>query len=126
MGRRSIDEMNKIRAANGLSVIPKKTRESRAILPESKKKRNQEILATMLSKKGQSVVTKVLDKALDDDDPDQLACLKIVMDRVLPSDYLAKNKGKSSAIQINISGVGQEVNSRTIDAETFEIEEDDG
>lgn len=124
MGRRSIDETNKIRAANGLSVIPKKTRQSKAILPESKKKRNQEILATMLSRKGQAVVTKVLDKALDDEDDDQLACLKIVMDRIMPSDYLAKNKGKSSAIQINISGVGQEVNTRTIDSDTLEIEED--
>jgi hypothetical protein len=38
-----------------------------------------------------------------------MACLKLVMDRVLPADYLSKVKGKSNQIQINITGVGQEV-----------------
>ena len=44
-------------------------------------------------------------KALDDDDDDQMACLKIVMDRVLPTDYINKMKSNGNQIQIHISGV---------------------
>ena len=61
----------------------------------------------MLGRKSKYIVQKVLDKALDDDDEDQMACLKLVMDRVLPADYLAKAKGKSNQISITISGVGE-------------------
>jgi len=74
-------------------------------LPAHKKARSQEVLATMLNSKGKRVVEKVLMKALDDDDDDQMACLKIVMDRVLPTDYINKMKGNGNQIQIHISGV---------------------
>lgn len=110
MGRRSIDEINEIRQAAGLSLkkrkLPKhyKTK-SNAILPQSKKARHQEVLAGMLNSKGKKVVDKVLNKALNDDDDDQLACLKIVMDRILPSDYINKVKTNGNQIQIHISGV---------------------
>jgi hypothetical protein len=106
-GRRSIEETNKIREANGLPLIQKKEPKSKAILPESKKARAQEVLATMLGRKGKNVVQKVLDKALNDEDDDQMACLKLVMDRILPADYLAKVKGKSNQISIQIMGVGE-------------------
>jgi hypothetical protein len=106
-GRRSIEDTNKIREANGLPLIQKKEPKSKAILPESKKARSQEVLATMLGRKGKNVVQKVLDKALNDEDDDQMACLKLVMDRILPADYLAKVKGKSNQISIQIMGVGE-------------------
>lgn len=106
-GRRSIEDTNKIREANGLPLIQKKEPKSKAILPESKKARAQEVLATMLGRKGKNVVQKVLDKALNDEDDDQMACLKLVMDRILPADYLAKVKGKSNQISIQIMGVGE-------------------
>jgi hypothetical protein len=130
VGRRSNEDTNKARLSAGRAPLPVKKRASNAILPESKKKRNQEILATMLSRKGKAVVEKVMEKALDDDDSDQLACLKIVMDRILPADYLAKNKGKGGAIQINISGVGiPEVSSKEVEDDGVieaEYEEQDG
>jgi len=119
-GRRSIEDTNKIREANGLPLIQKKEPKSKAILPESKKARSQEVLATMLGRKGKNVVQKVLDKALNDEDDDQMACLKLVMDRILPADYLAKVKGKSNQISIQIMGVGE----TTIQSSEKEEEED--
>ena len=119
-GRRSIEDTNKIREANGLPLIQKKEPKSKAILPESKKARAQEVLATMLGRKGKNVVQKVLDKALNDEDDDQMACLKIVMDRILPADYLAKVKGKSNQISIQIMGVGE----TTIQSSEEEVDED--
>lgn len=133
-GRRSIEETNKIREANGLPLIQKKEPKSKAILPESKKARAQEVLATMLGRKGKNVVQKVLDKALNDEDEDQMACLKLVMDRILPADYLNKVKGKSNQISIQIMGVGEttiqssseEEDLETIDVDYEDIEPDDG
>lgn len=119
-GRRSIEETNKIREANGLPLIQKKEPKSKAILPESKKARAQEVLAVMLGRKGKNVVQKVLDKALNDEDDDQMACLKLVMDRILPADYLAKVKGKSNQISIQIMGVGE----TTIQSSEEEVDED--
>jgi hypothetical protein len=130
-GRPSLVRENNKRIAEGLPPIPKNTKlnkrvqKSKAILPENKKARAQEVLAEMLGRKGKYVVQKVLDKALTDGDPDQMACLKLVMDRVLPADYLSKIKSKSNQIQINISGVGQDVEviGEEVDGEI--IEEDD-
>jgi hypothetical protein len=129
-GRPSLVRENKARLEQGLEpILPKqkinkKAYKSTAILPEKKKARAQEVLAEMLGRKSKYIVQKVLDKALDDNDEDQMACLKLVMDRVLPADYLSKVKGKSNQIQINITGVGQET---TIVGETLEAEyeEDD-
>ena len=114
-GRPALVRLNKERAEQGLPpVLPKQSinkkvvkRKSDAILPVSKKARAQEVLAEMLGRKSKYIVQKVLDKALDDNDEDQMACLKLVMDRVLPADYLAKAKGKSNQISITISGVGE-------------------
>jgi len=134
-GRRSIEDTNKIREANGLPLIQKKEPKSKAILPESKKARAQEVLATMLGRKGKNVVQKVLDKALNDEDDDQMACLKLVMDRILPADYLAKVKGKSNQISIQIMGVGEttiqsseeeEVDEDLVDIEYEEVINNDG
>ena len=112
-GRPALVRENIQRAKEGLPpILPnkritKKAAKSKAILPQSKKARSQEVLAEMLGRKGKYIVQKVLDKALDDDDEDQMACLKIVMDRVLPSDYISKMKGKNNQISIQIMGVGE-------------------
>ena len=80
MGRKSLETINKERKALGLpfrkrkKTLYKKKVKSNAILPETKKKRSQEILAVMLSTAGNKVVEKVLSKALDDDDKDQTVC----------------------------------------------------
>ena len=116
MGRKSLEVINQERIKLGLPIrkrkktIYKKKNPHGSILPQSKKARAQEILAGMLSVSGKKVVDKVIKKALDDDDKDQVVCLKMVLDRVVPSDYLYKAKSTGNKIEIQISGVDSPVN----------------
>ena len=125
-GRPSIKNQNKKRKEEGLPPIQSSINK-KAILPQSKKARSQEVLAEMLGRKSKYIVQKVLDKALNDEDEDQMACLKIVMDRVVPADYLTKMKSKNNSINIQIMGVGETVISskedEEIDGEFTEIKE---
>jgi hypothetical protein len=135
-GRPALVRLNKERMEQGLEPIEYKKnkiikkRKSDAILPVSKKARAQEILAEMLGRESKYIVEKVLFKALDDTDDDQMACLKIVMDRILPADYLEKVKGKSNHISIQIMGVGETVihssEDEIQDVPYEEIKEEDG
>lgn len=120
-GRRSIDETNKIRASLGLSVVPKKERKSNAILPNEKKARHQQILAELIGKKSKAVVQRVIDKALNPEDPDQMACLKLIMDRVIPTSYFEKEKTGNNGVTIQIMGVETKIND-TVDAEFVEVD----
>jgi hypothetical protein len=119
-GRRSIEETNKIRASLGLAVVPKKKPKSTAILPSEKKARAQEILATMLTKKSKVLVQRIMDKALDDDDPDQMACLKMCVDRMIPVSYFEKEKTGNKGVTIQIMGVGQTNIQEDVDGETID------
>jgi hypothetical protein len=87
---------------------------------ESKKKRNkvgrpvgdagriQEFKARLLSTTGTKVIDTVLRKALDDEDKDQVACLKMCLDRMLPTSLFEKDaKGQRNAVTINITGLGE-------------------
>jgi hypothetical protein len=135
-GRPSLVRENKVRIEQGLEPIPYKKklnkkapakRKSDAILPQSKKARHQEILAEMLNRRGKYIVNRILEKAMDDEDKDQMECLKIVIDRILPKEFMAKASNKSNAIQIHISGVGQEVSidsEQIVDADYKEVYEE--
>ncbi len=107
--KRSIEEVNAIRVPLGFKPKEKAVRKSNAILTESKKAKSQAVLAKMLGTKGQAVVKKILDKALDDNDEDQMACLRLVADRIIPLTYFDPNKAKtaSNGVTIQIVGVGQ-------------------
>jgi hypothetical protein len=112
MTKRTIEEINAIRVPLGFPERKKAVSKSKprpAILPESKKAQAQAVLAKMLGKKGRDVVNKILAKALDDKDEDQMACLKLVADRIIPASYfdLDKTKNKSSGVTIQILGVGE-------------------
>lgn len=124
-GRPSLIRANKLLIENGIDPVSNNLTKpvSKAILPVSAKARHQEILAGMLNKKGKAVIQKILDKALNDEDKDQMACLKIVADRIIPADYLTKASGKSNQINISITGIGQvEATTEVYDME--EVEED--
>ena len=120
-GRPALVRENYKRQEMGLKPIPKTPpnakRDANRILPVSKKARHQEILAGLLNSKGKAVIQKILDKALTDGDADQMACLKLVADRIIPADYLSKASGKGNQINISITGMGQ-VETSTYDAET--------
>jgi hypothetical protein len=49
----------------------------------------------------------VIDIALDDGHPGQMAALKMCMDRTLPTSLFDKEKGARSAVTINITGIGE-------------------
>jgi len=131
-GRPALVRENYKRQEMGLKPIPKtpinSKRDANRILPVSKKARHQEILAGLLNSKGKAVIQKILDKALTDGDADQMACLKLVADRIIPADYLSKASGKGNQINISITGIGQTVD---IEQEAYEaqdaeiIQEDD-
>jgi hypothetical protein len=130
-GRPALVRENYKRQEMGLKPIPKTPinakRDASRILPVSKKARHQEILAGLLNSKGKAVIQKILDKALTDGDADQMACLKLVADRIIPADYLSKASGKGNQINISITGIGQ-VETSTYDnddVQDAEIVEDD-
>jgi hypothetical protein len=51
------------------------------------------------------LVNKVIAKALNDEDKDQMVALKLCLDRILPVSLFEKAKDSRSAIQINITGL---------------------
>jgi hypothetical protein len=131
-GRPSLVRQNNERIEQGLEPIdyrkglnkkaPKKQK-SNAILPMSKKARTQEILAEMMTRKGKYIVQRIIEKALDDDDKDQMSCMQIVIDRILPKDYMAKAKSNGNSININITGVGETVIEAEEDVQDAEFED---
>jgi len=99
------------------TVQPRRGRPPKSVV-ESKKKRNkvgrpvgdagriQEFKARLLSTTGTKVIDTVLRKALDDEDKDQVACLKMCLDRMLPTSLFEKDaKGQRNAVTINITGL---------------------
>lgn len=55
------------------------------------------------------LVNKIINKALDDNDKDQMVALKLCLDRILPVSLFEKAKDQRSAIQINITGLNDVV-----------------
>ena len=117
---------NRERALQGLPPLkpPSAKKKSQAIVPVSKKQKYQEVLAEMLNKKGKTVVKKILEKALDDECPQQMDAMKIVIDRILPKDYLEKAKTRSGNVTIQITGVNGETNITAVSDEPEFIEAD--
>jgi len=95
--------------------------------PPGEAARIKEFYARLLSTSGEKVIETVLRKAMDDQDKDQVACLKMCMDRLLPVSHFEKQgQGRSNAIQVQIVTTGtpqiaareaQEVNYEVIDME---------
>lgn len=76
--------------------------------PAGDNSRIAEFKARLLSTTGNKVIDTVLRKALDDSDKDQVACLKMCMDRLLPLSMFEKDaKGQRNSVTINITGIGE-------------------
>lgn len=75
-------------------------------LPKTDTLRLKELKEVLLKTGGKNVVQKVVDIALDDSHPGQMAALKMCMDRTLPVSIFEKEKGQRSAVTINITGLG--------------------
>lgn len=99
--------------------------------PPGEAARIKEFYARLLSTSGEKVIETVLRKAMDDGDKDQVACLKMCIDRLLPLSHFEKQgQGRSNAIQVQIvtTGTPQIAARETeqIDYEVVDMEASDG
>ena len=112
---------------------PKKTdieaKKSRAVRgrPPGEASRIKEFHARLLATSGEKVINTIIRKALDDNDKDQVACLRMCVDRVLPMSYFEKEKQAGrGGINITISGINDTVQvteNEVIEAEDVEWED---
>jgi hypothetical protein len=84
--------------------------------------RINEFKARLLGTSGDKIIETLIHKALDPNDKDQIAALKMCVDRVLPLSMFdaAKNSGQTPQISINITGL----NSPTVDAGVVDMVQD--
>jgi len=90
-----------------------------AVLPKTEYQRLKELKKMLVESRGESVVKKVLDIAMNDDHPQQMAALKMCMERALPVSLFEKTSAQRSAVNITISGIGVSV-SDTVDIQDVE------
>ena len=90
------------------SLVESKKRPGKVGRPVGDAGRIQEFKARLLSSSGTKIIDTVIRKALDDNDKDQIAALKMCMDRLLPTSLFEKDaKGQRNAVTINITGLGE-------------------
>jgi hypothetical protein len=91
--------------------------------PAGDSARIAEFKARLLGTSGDKIIETLIAKALNPNDKDQIAALKMCVDRILPVSVFdaAKNSGQSPQISINITGL----NSPTVDAGVVDMIEDD-
>ena len=75
-----------------------------------------EFKARLLGTSGEKIINTLISKALDPDDKDQAACLKMCIDRVLPLSAFdaSKQQGGVPQISINITGLTGSVESTPV------------
>ena len=85
--------------------------------------RINEFKARLLGTSGDKIIETLIHKALDPNDKDQIAALKMCVDRVLPLSMFdaAKNSGSVPQISINITGL----TSPAVDADVVDMGEVD-
>lgn len=78
--------------------------------------RIEEFKARLLGTNGEKIINTLISKALDPDDKDQIAALKMCVDRVLPLSMFdaAKNSGTTPQISINITGLTGTVDTQPV------------
>ena len=78
-----------------------------ATLPKTDNQRIKELKELMIRSGGKDVAEKVIQIALTDNHPGQMAAIKMCMDRALPISMFEKTSSQRSAVTINITGLGQ-------------------
>ncbi len=96
-----------------------------ALQPVNHKKQALKLFDQVISANAEDVFKKLLKKATDDEDRDQMAALKLIADRLAPiTNFTEGTAGGNGAgkVVINISGLNQQatVEGRVIDAEDVE------
>ena len=96
--------------------------------PKGDNSRIQEFKERLLATGGTRILDKMVQIALDDNHPGQMAAIKLAIDRILPSSVFdaAKNAGSTPQISINISSIGTPSSIASIaTVERIEEDEDD-
>jgi len=78
-----------------------------AVLPKTDHQRVKELKELMIRSGGKDVAQKVIEIALNDEHPGQMAALKMCIDRTLPVSMFEKDKSQRSAVTIKITGLGE-------------------
>ena len=87
------------------------------LLPKTDHARLKELKDILIKSGGKHVVEKVIQIALNDNHPGQMAALKMCIDRTLPTSMFEKDKNQRSAVTINITGIGDGNASQIIENE---------
>lgn len=72
---------------------------------EQRRKLHQLRAEFLTSNRLEGFVAKLFDVAMDDDHAGQVAAMKMIADRILPTTSFSGEDKKSSAVQINITGL---------------------
>ena len=88
--------------------------------------RLQEFKERLLATGGTRILDKMIQIALDDEHPGQMAAIKLAMDRILPASVFdaAKSGGSMPQISINISGLNNPVvstNDQSLDEDVIDV-----
>ena len=85
-----------------------KTSEHTEVAPA--KKQMIELRKILLNEKGDDVIKKLLEIALNDEHPQQMTAIKSVVDRLLPmSEFEKLGSASRPTVTINISGISEPV-----------------
>lgn len=94
-----------------------------AVIAKTDYARQKELRDLLLRGAGKDVTQKVIQIALNDDHPGQMAAIKMCMDRTLPVSMFEKDRGQRSAVTINITGIGVDIDSpQVVDMEIEDVE----
>ena len=93
---KTIDSGARATAGNPLPVMSK---------AEQNRKLHEMKARFLNSKRMGPLVEKMFDIAMDDEHNGQMAAMKLIADRILPTAGFASEGNKSSAVQINITGL---------------------
>jgi len=98
--------------------------------PPGEAARIKEFYARLLATDGEKVIETVLRKAMDDTDKDQVACLKMCMDRLLPISHFEKagtQRGNAIQVQIVTTGTPQISSpAEPVEYEVIDVDSGDG
>ena len=96
--------------------------------PPGEAARIKEFHARLLATSGETVINTIISKALDNEDKDQVACLKMCIDRVLPMSYFEKGRdaGRGNVnIQISMLGDAKAEVVDDVEYETVDVRPED-
>ena len=83
-------------------------------MPKTETGQLKELKNLLINSAGSRVVHKAVEIAMNDEHPAQMAAIKLCMDRMLPISMFEKEGKQRSAVTINITGIGEQIQTPTI------------